>query len=318
MKKFIPVSLCGAMIFGASWSYAGNANQNEIASNAAVNNIMAIAPEMFTTLKEQQDFYQQALLAKHPIIVALFNPEGGQFILYQPNQAPQVAAPFPEGQNFAIAAAIQHTVMGVYEVGMQGLIDKNIDWQNKLRSVQAKIETANNGIASLPISPAEKQLCQTILNQSDAFITKTLKENTLSQSSLDNYAQSLKPSFEKLTKIVATYQVTHWMQVVAQWKKELGSNWQNTYAVVMYIQVPPSSNTFLNVLTSYMNKDALNQHLFSFSSDSYTPTAEQALSLLAKAKPDKTLAKTVYGQYYWSYTGIQGATARGIVNEQSK
>lgn len=125
--------------------------------------------------------------------------------------------------------------------------------------------------------------------------------------------KNLKPYFVELSQIIISDEVNHWMQVVADWKQLLGNEWNNTYGVVMYIDTRPQNNILLGILAHYMDSNAIWKQLFYFTADTYSPTAAQAIQLLAKATPDKVLAEEVYGEYYLSYSQILGQRARAAM-----
>lgn len=295
-------------VFGIDTEFGNNADQT----------IMALNPEMFTILEQQQNLYQQKLLATHPIIVALFNQTGGQFILYRPHQVPLQAPPLPEALDYKLAAAVQHSAMAAYELGMQGYNNPNAtpSWQVKMQSLSEQIMLAQNNVTSLNVSAQEKHLFLLILNQANTFMTERLKQNTLSLSELNTYAQALKPNLEQLSHIIASAQVNYWLNIVSSWKHLLGPEWSNTYAVVLYIPVELQNNIFLNLLAHEMGQKTIHQRLFYFTSDSYTPTATEALDLLAKAMPDKSLANQIYGRDYLQDSSILSGSARQVLDDK--
>ena len=84
----------------------------------------------------------------------------------------------------------------------------------------------------------------------------------------------------------------------------------------MYINAQPKNNIFLHILAQSMGQEVIGNRLFNFTANSYTPTTDQALELLAKATPDKNLANNVFGEYYLSYSQILGKTARNIMGKR--
>ncbi|NNM59705.1 MAG: hypothetical protein HKM04_07805 [Legionellales bacterium] len=288
------------------------------ASNLPEGALQALEPEMFTTMKAQADIYQEQLLAAHPVIVALFSPAGGQFVLYRPGQAPLIAPVLPQAQDYEFATLVEHAAMSTYAVAIRGINDStHFDWQNQLQEYQKKIGAADASINNLTVSSSEKILFHRILGKTNDFMTQSLKQNTLSPQNTANYADSLKPDFVRLSKLVIDAQVNHWMGVTADWKKLLGKDWGHTYGVVLYIDTRPQNNIFLAVLAYYMGESAVGKQLFYFTTQSYSPTAEQAIEQLAKTMPDKVLANQVYGGYYLSYSQILGQTARAAMKAYS-
>lgn len=285
------------------------------AKDTPLQSIQALAPEMFITLSMQTKTYQEKLLAKHPVIVALFSPSGGQFVLYRPNHPPIIAPALPQAQDYELASIIEHTAMATYAMAIYGMNNPSttLSWQSQMQSYQEKIEAADSNVDALNIPVAEKQIFHDILRITNHFIATNIKHKALSEQETASYAKNLKPYFVELSQIVISGEVNHWMQVVADWKQLLGNEWSNTYGVVMYIDTRPQNNILLGILAHYMGSEAIGKQLFYFTADTYSPTAGQAIQLLAKATPDKALAEEVYGKYYLSYSQILGQRARAAM-----
>lgn len=291
-----------------------------LADTSLPQSVESLAPAMFTTLALQQKVYQEKMLATHPVIVALFSPSGGQFVLYRPGQSPLTAPALPQAADYELATMIEHTAMAIYALAIDGQNNPtaNPSWQSQMQSYQIKIKAADHDIDHLNVSDEEKALFHKILETTHDFIALNLKQNTLSQQSTKAYAQALKPYFVELSTIVISAEVGHWMQVTAKWKQVLGSSWNNTYGVVLYIPTRPKNNILLGILAHYMGNDAVGKRLFYFTAPTYTPTAEEAIFLLAKAAPDNALAKNVFGEYYLSYSQILGQIARAEISSSSQ
>jgi hypothetical protein len=252
------------------------------------------------------------------VIVALFSPSGGQFVLYRPGQSPLVAPALPQAADYELATMIEHTAMATYALAIDGMNNPTASpsWQEQMQSYQIKVKAADADVNSLNVSDGEKTLFHKILGATDDFIAMNLKQNTLSQQSTNAYAEALKLYFMQLSNIVIGAEVGHWMQVTADWKKLLGSDWSNTYGVVMYIPTRQKNNILLGILAHYMGKDTIGKRLFYFTTSNYTPTADEAMTQLAKATPDKVLANIIFGEYYLSYSQILGQVARARISEK--
>ena len=76
------------------------------AGEVAKENLLALNSAMFDLYSNSNAIFQHNLLAKHPVILALFSGSGGRFMLYRPNQPPLDAPPQdsdripPMGQSF--------------------------------------------------------------------------------------------------------------------------------------------------------------------------------------------------------------------------
>ncbi len=318
MKNKIIGILCFFSFFLSAPLFANN-TMGASTPKTALKNMYSLNPEMFSTLSEQEQLYQQKLLQHHPIIVALFSPTGGQFVLYRPGQKPLVASPLPDAQDYQLATVVEHAAMETYALAIQGLNNpQNLVWQTKMKAYQLKLTLAQQSVDFLEALPAQKEQYRSILKLANSFIAENLRHNSLSLSRTNEYAKSLEPYFTQVSKIVISNQVNHWISIVATWKKLLGNDWDNTYGAIMYINAQPKNNIFLHILAQSMGQEVIGNRLFNFTANSYTPTTDQALELLAKATPDKNLANNVFGEYYLSYSQILGKTARNIMGEKEE
>jgi len=284
----------------------GNAN------NSAIRDLLVLSPNMISTLQEQQVLYKNAFMKRHNIIVALFSPAGGKFILYRKGKLPLEAPLVPQHQNYELATIIEHAAMEPYLLSVLDRYNplKKSDYMSQMRDLQKKITQASNDVNNLPVTPNEKKLFHSILNLSNQYINVTIERNVFLKNTSDEYARNLKPYLVELTQTIANDQVGHWMSVIRDWKLMLGSDWQNTYAVIVYINTKPKNNIFLDILIHFMGKKAVGNQLYYFTTISYIPTADEALNLLARELPDQQLASQIYGDYFLKYSQILGIAAR--------
>lgn len=318
MKLFLKILVCSFSMLYACTIFAISPINKE-ASQIAEHNIMSLNSGMFSTLNEQEKYYEKELLKKHPVIVALFSSDGGYFVLYRPNKIPLIVSHILNSTEYKLAGAVEHNAMNVYEIAIAGMNnpEQRIFWQNKMKLIQTKILLAKKNINNLNISPREQDLFLSIMRKANTFIDANLQQESLSQSRTIKYAQAIKPDLVNLTQIIASEQVNFWMRTVANWKQQLGNEWGNTYAVVMYIPVEPKNNIFLAIVSHFMSQAAINQRLFYFNTNSFAPNTNEALSLLAKRLPDTNLANKVFGEYFLSYSDILSKIARKVVDENS-
>src|SRR5580698_5508219 len=57
-------------------------------AETATKNVLALNTGMFDLYDAAAKIFQGNMLARHPVILALFSGAGGRFILYRPGQAP--------------------------------------------------------------------------------------------------------------------------------------------------------------------------------------------------------------------------------------
>ena len=120
---------------------------NTYASNDAVmQNFTSLNHTMISQFQDTRSEYKSRFLAKHPVIVALFNSNSGQLILYRPGESAIYAAPLPQAINYRLASIIEHTTMQVYEIAYQNVINHsmqpNSPWQTTMQAYQKSITKA--------------------------------------------------------------------------------------------------------------------------------------------------------------------------------
>jgi len=284
-------------------------------NSSAIKSLLTLSPDMISTMHEQQTLYKNAFMKKHNIIVAVFSPAGGEFFLYRKGKPFLKAEPVPQYQSYEFATIVEHTAMEPYLLSILGIYkpENRSVYMSQMRDLEKKIMQARSNIDNLPVTLSEKKLFHSILNLSAQYINVTTDRNIFSKAATDQYAQSLKPYLVELTQIIANYQVSHWMNVVHDWKFMLGNDWQNTYAVVMYINTKPKNNIFLDILIHFMGQKAVGKKLYYFTTTSYTPTSDEALDSLIRELPDQELASEIYGDYFLNYSQILGVAARQAI-----
>ena len=302
------------IIYAAS-TYANN--------DTAIQNFTSLNHTMISQFQDTRSEYKSRFLAKHPVIIALFNSTGGQFMLYRPGESAIYAAPFPQATNYRLASIIEHTTMQVYEIAYQHVINhsqqSDSSWQAAMQTYQKSITKALEEVDSFNVTAHEKTLYRKLLETANSFATLCIKNgDKISEVELNQYAKSIKQSFVELTNIVTAYQVKHWVNVVRNWKTSLGNAWLNTYGVVGYIYVSPDHNIFLQTLARLMGPNVINKRLFYFNTTSYTPDANQALDLIANLQPDNELSNEMFGKYYRQYQGILPRSALNALDNELK
>lgn len=305
-------------IFIMNYAMRAYANNDD-----AMQNFTALNHTMISQFQDTRNEYKPRFLAKHPVIVALFNSNGGQFILYRPGESALYAAPLPQAMNYRLAGIIEHTTMQVYEITYHHIINHSPQtkqsWQGTMQTYQSNIAKALGDVDNLAITTREKILYKKLLSTANAFAIQCIKNgDTVSEVELNQYVKSIKPSLFELTDIVTAYQIKYWASVVQNWKANLGDKWQDTYGVVGYIYVSPEHNIFLQILARFMGPNVVNKRLFYFNTTSYTPNTDAALDLIANLQPDNELANEMFGKYYQQYSGILPRSALNALDNEFK
>ena len=115
----------------------------------------------------------------------------------------------------------------------------------------------------------------------------------------------------------AETQVDHWMGVIAEWKKLLGSDWDKTYAASNTIYVARQNNVLFSVLAQFFGPDAINSRLMLIETVSFTTTPEDMLEALTRIIADRSVGAVFFGNYYLMDYELMGGDARKAIAAQS-
>jgi hypothetical protein len=199
-------------------------------------------------------FYEKGLVKfqnnfPHPLIMALFSGKGGRFVLYRPGQEPLEASSVPPV--YEIMKSVGHTAMGTYALVAPYISDAatNHEWVSDMQAYRKTVQTAKDNVANLEIKPDEKALVNDVLGRVLTFMDTSLKNGTFNASDVQAYARGVEPDCERLIAISSTAQVDHWFGVLTEWKKLIGDQWGQTYALSNSIYVARQNNILFSVLT---------------------------------------------------------------------
>lgn len=260
----------------------------------AFHNVYQLNTSMFTIYDNALDIYKKNIRARVPLIMALFSGKGGRFILYRPGQEPLEAPPVPP--IYQLAKSVGHCAMGTYECVAPYIADAKADqaWLPMMTSYRTEVQTAKDGIPDLNIKPEEKALLQDTLAQILAFMDTCLKNGTFTYADVEAYARGVEPNAEKLISVATSAQVSHWFEVLTEWKKLLGKDWDRTYALANSIYVARQNNILFSVLVQFMGEEAINNRLLLLETTEFQTTPEDMLTAFARIISDRALGKVFF------------------------
>ena len=87
-----------------------------------------------------------------------------------------------------------------------------------------------------------------------AFMDNCLKNGGYTYDDVQAYARGVEPNLEKLIAVASSNQVGHWFQVLTEWKKQLGDDWNHTYALANSIYVARQNNILFSVLVQFFGE----------------------------------------------------------------
>ena len=107
------------------------------------------------------------------------------------------------------------------------------------------------------------------------------------------------------------------MNVLAEWKKMLGSDWDKTYAASNTIYVARQNNVLFSVLAQFFGPDAINNRLILIETVSFTTTPDDMLGSLTRIIADRSVGALFFGNYHLMDYELMGGDARAAIIAES-
>ncbi|HYD06683.1 MAG TPA: hypothetical protein VEC60_13200, partial [Reyranella sp.] len=158
----------------------------------ATKNVLQLNTSMFALYDSASRVFRRNLLAKHPMILALFSGAGGRMILYRPGQAPLEAPSVP--RQYQVQKSLGHSVMAISEVVMPYLnnaADKT--WVAPMRAYLTENKSALEGIDTADMDASWKPNSRAILEANVAFMEDCLAKGVITMDALQAYAKKQGP-----------------------------------------------------------------------------------------------------------------------------
>jgi hypothetical protein len=249
---------------------------------------------MFNIYDNSLEIYQKNIRARVPLIMALFSGKGGRFILYRPGQEPLEAPSVPP--IYPAAKSVGHCAMATYECVAPYIANSKEDqsWVPLMKSYRTEVQTAKDAIVDLAVNAGEQALLQDTLRQVLEFMDKCLKNGSYTYQDVEDYARNVEPNLEKLIAVASSNQVAHWFQVLTDWKKQLGDDWNHTYALANSIYVARQNNILFSVLVQFFGKDTINDHVLLLETTDFQTTPELMMQAFARIISDRALGKVFF------------------------
>ena len=288
------------------------------APDTASKNVLALNIGMFELYDDAAKTFQRNILSRHPVILGLFSGAGGRFILYRPGQAPLDAPSVP--LVYQLLKSIGHSTMALTQV--VGPYLNNPDdqsWRGPMLAYRSRMKAALEGLDATPMSAEWRDNNRAILASNIAFMDDCLAEGVISFAALEGFAKKQAPYLQHSVAWAAQTQVAHWMTVIADWKKMLGSDWDKTYAASNTIYVARQNNVLFSVLAQFFGPDAINDRLILIETMSFTTTPDDMLTSLTRIIADRSVGALFFGNYHLMDYELMGGDARAaIVAESAK
>jgi hypothetical protein len=287
-------------------------------AETAAKDVLALNTGMFDLYDAAAKIFQGNLLARHPVILALFTGAGGRFILYRPGQAPLEAPSVPIV--YQMLKSVDHSAMAMAEVVGPYLDNPdNQSWRAPMLAYRSRTKSALDSLDATPMPPEWRDNNRTILENNIAFMDACLAKGAISSASMAPFTQKQELYLKRNVAWAAQTQVAHWMSVVADWKKTLGADWDKTYAASNTIYVTRQNNVLFGVLAQFFGPQAINDRLMLFETIAFTTTPTDMLDLLTRIVADRSVGAMFFGNYYLMDYELMGGDARAaIIAEDAK
>jgi hypothetical protein len=286
------------------------------AADVATKNVLALNTMMFELYGDAARIFQKNILSKHPVILGLFSGAGGRFILYRPGMPPLDAPQVPIV--YQLLKSVGHSTMAVSEV-VGPYIDNPADlsWRAPMLAFRSRMQSALDGLDAAPISPEWRGTVRTILQNNIAFMDDCVAKGVITFAKLEEFGKKQAPHLAKVVAWAAQTQVAHWMTVIGDWKKMLGSDWDKTYAATNTIYVARQNNVLFSVLAQYFGPEAINTRLHLMETISFTTTPADMLESLTRIIADRSVGALFFGNYHLMDYELMGGDARAAIIAES-
>ncbi len=286
-------------------------------AETATNNVLALDTAMFELYGNSGHIFQNNILAQHPVILGLFSGAGGRFILYRPGMAPLEAPPVPVV--YQLLKSIGHSTMALSEIVTPYLDNPaNQAWRGPLLAYRVQMRSALDGLDATDMPKEWLATNRTILQNNIAFMDACASKGVISMADLQAFAKQQAPFLKEDVAWAAETQVAHWMGVIAEWKKMLGSAWNSTYAASNTIYVARQNNVLFSVLAQFFGPDTINSRLILIETISFTTTPNEMLDALTRIIADRSVGALFFGNYYLMDYELMGGYAREAIADEDK
>jgi hypothetical protein len=285
-------------------------------AETATRNVLALNTAMFGLYDAAGRVFQKNILAQHPVILGLFSGAGGRFILYRPGMAPFEAPSVPIV--YQLMKSVGHSVMALSEAVTPYLDNpENQSWRGPLLAYRSQMQTALDTLDATDMRADWRATSRTLLQNNIVFMHACAENGAISLGDLQSFGRKQAPLLKGNIAWAAEIQVDHWMGVIAEWKKLLGSDWEKTYAASNTIYVARQNNVLFSVLAQFFGPDAVNSRLMLIETISFTTTPEDMLEALTRIIADRSVGAIFFGNYYLMDYELMGGDARKAITAQS-
>lgn len=263
----------------------------------AVRDSLALDDQMQTIYASSLKTYKKNLLATSPVILGLFSNQGGEFYLYRPGkpviQAPRVPV------TYEICKSCGHSAMAVYQLTAPYLGNpSDPSWRAPMTQYLAAQEASLAGFENIEMAEDAKASCISLLKNNIAFMKECLNSGTFSTEGLRKFTVGQRAGIAGVVEYAARAQASHWMRVMADWKKLIGDDWSKTYGITNSLYVTRSNNILFTIMAQFFGRPAFNDRLLLLETTNFTTTSDEMVEELARIVSDRALGRMFFNNYY--------------------
>ena len=140
---------------------------------------------------------------------------------------------------------------------------------------RSRMQSALDGLDATAMPAEWRDTNRTILQNNIAFMDDCLAKGVIAFPKLEEFGKKQAPDLAKNRRRGRRrLRSRHWMNVIAEWKKMLGSDWDKTYAASNTIYVARQNNVLFSVLAQFFGPEAINDRLMLIETMSFTTTPD--------------------------------------------
>lgn len=289
--------------------------------NNAIKSSLLLDSQMNVYYAKSLDRYTGEFRAKHPIILGLFSNEGGDFYLYMPGKTTPIQAP-PVPVQYQVVKGVSHSSMAIYAILQPYFATADNapaagdGWKAELTAYRAEQANTLAQADQLGLEPDALTAVKEILTNNISFIDETLAAGVIDRQKINAWIKEVVPHFTTTIGTAATYQVDHWMEVMAEWKKMIGNQWDQTFGVTNTLYVTRTNNILFTLMAQFFGKEAINDRLLLFETTEFTTKPDTMLSLLTRIVKDRELGLAFFDDYFLMDVELLSTGAREAITRQ--
>ncbi len=289
---------------------------NDSPATVARRNLLSLNSAMFGIYNANLRRNQRNLLARKPVLLAMFTGGGGRMILHIPGEGRVQAPPVPVGYQLAKSAG--HSTMAVYQL-VAPYVDNhsNTAWRRPMQTFRAQMHAVLRSLDSLSGDEAPLADLKALLTKNIAFMDRCLESGDLSRDSLAAFARDVEPLIKRLVWYAADLQVGHWIRVLSGWKARLGDRWEEVYAASNTIYVARNKNVLFSVLAQFMGKKAINTRLMLLETMDFETTEKEMLVAMMRILADRAIGDIFFRDPYVMDVELMGDGARDAIRARA-